>query len=65
MKVYNFKDIEQQSGMNMKLINTVVEKWPQRLKLRYGRRGAQEEFDAAMACPPQCLKPLYRVGTCK
>ena len=55
MKVHDFEEIERQSGIKMKSRNTVIEKWPMRLKLRRGQRGAQEEFDAAMACPHDAL----------
>ncbi|KYG40502.1 hypothetical protein M433DRAFT_116968 [Acidomyces richmondensis BFW] len=50
-KVHDFKGIERRSGTRMKSRNTIIEKWPIRLKLRRGQRGAQEEFDALMSCP--------------
>jgi len=46
-----FVGIERESGTKMKALDAVVEKWPSRLKLCYQQPGAQEEFDAAMACP--------------
>ncbi len=49
MKSQNFKEIERQSGTKMKSKNTIIERWPMRLKLKHGQPGAQEEFDAALA----------------
>ena len=45
MKQERFTEIDQSHGMTMKKHHTVVEKWPLRLKFRYGQPGAQEEFD--------------------
>src|SRR4051794_23890547 len=55
MKVMGFEQIERESGTKMKSANTVTEKWPVRLKLRRDQRGAQEEFDAVMACHHNAL----------
>lgn len=50
-----FKELEAESttllpgGILMKQTNTVVEKWPLRLKLRCGQPGAQSEFDVLEA----------------
>jgi hypothetical protein len=55
MMALDFDKIERNSGMKMKSANTIIEKWPMRLKLRHGQRGAQEEFDAVMACSHNAL----------
>ncbi|KAF7188355.1 Zinc finger MYND domain-containing protein 10 [Pseudocercospora fuligena] len=45
MQLHNFKNVEQSCGVRMKPQNTIIEKWPMRLKLEFGQPGAQEEFD--------------------
>jgi hypothetical protein len=41
--------IMQVAGVRVKSRNSIVDKWPSRLKLRPKQPGAQEEFDAAVA----------------
>jgi hypothetical protein len=44
MKFVDFEQISKEFGMRMKEHNTIIEKWPTRLKLRIGQEGAKEEF---------------------
>ena len=46
---YNVEQAAAHQGMVMKDKNTVISKWPYRLKKRLGENGAQEEFDALLA----------------
>lgn len=44
MKMLDFTDICDTFGVKVKPENTIVEKWPTRLRLRPGDKGAEEEF---------------------
>ncbi|KAL6702167.1 hypothetical protein J3F84DRAFT_399618 [Trichoderma pleuroticola] len=44
MENFKFAQVEQLFGLVMKEEHTVIEKWPFRLKLRYGQPGALEEL---------------------
>lgn len=46
MEHFSFDKIQSLSGSKIKEPHTVVEKWPMKLKLRHGEKGAKEEFDA-------------------
>ncbi|KAK7987452.1 hypothetical protein PG989_007767 [Apiospora arundinis] len=46
MKEHEFDDFAALLGAAMKPKQTIIEKWPYRLKLRPGQTGAQEEFDS-------------------
>jgi hypothetical protein len=48
MKRWKFSMIELMAGATLKPDNSVVERWPQRLKLKYDEAGAREAFDVAM-----------------
>ncbi|KAK4206240.1 hypothetical protein QBC37DRAFT_460375 [Rhypophila decipiens] len=43
-RCFYFDNLSTQLGVSEKECNTIVEKWPIRLKLRHGQDGAQEEF---------------------
>lgn len=45
MKKVGFSDIEQVFGIKMKEPHTIIDKWPLKLKLKPGQKGAKEEFD--------------------
>lgn len=45
MAKFEFAEAAEVMGAAMKSPQTVIEKWPFRLKLRPGLRGAQEEFN--------------------
>jgi hypothetical protein len=49
MKSEKASVIMQIAGARVKSRNSIVDKWPTRLKLRPKERGAQEEFNAAVA----------------
>jgi hypothetical protein len=49
MEEHHFRELEQGSGMSMKTDNTIIPRWPTKLKLRPGQEGAQEEFDILAA----------------
>jgi hypothetical protein len=44
----NFEAVAPQSGAAEKENNTVVEKWPLKLKRQLGQEGAQEEFSVML-----------------
>jgi hypothetical protein len=44
----NFESVAPQSGAAEKENNTVVEKWPLKLKRQLGQEGAQEEFSVML-----------------
>lgn len=44
MILCDFKQISADLGVEMKKLNTIVEKWPTQLKLKVGQKGAEEEF---------------------
>jgi hypothetical protein len=44
MMFCNFEEISADLCLEMKKSNTVVEKWPTRLKLQLRQKGAEEEF---------------------
>lgn len=44
MVLCEFEKISMNLRVEMKNINTIVEKWPTQLKLHLGQRGAEEEF---------------------
>ncbi|KAL4811860.1 hypothetical protein BDW67DRAFT_179221 [Aspergillus spinulosporus] len=46
---YEFQHAATLFNAAMKDTNSIIEKWPYRLKLRPGQRGAQEEFDRCLA----------------
>lgn len=46
--MFEFSRFPQFLGMTMKETHTIVEKWPFRLKLEPGQKGAKEEFDFMM-----------------
>ncbi|KFY28454.1 hypothetical protein V493_02929 [Pseudogymnoascus sp. VKM F-4281 (FW-2241)] len=46
---YKFSETAQYAGAAVKENNTVIDKWPFRLKLRPGQPGAQEEFDRLLS----------------
>src|SRR5277367_2629535 len=41
---HDFEQISIDLSVEMKTVNTVVEKWPTQLKLQLGQKGAEEEF---------------------
>ncbi|KAK3725201.1 hypothetical protein LTR37_000712 [Vermiconidia calcicola] len=45
----DFQQIEKDFNVVMKKAHTVIEKWPMRLKLRPGQKGAKEEFKALLS----------------
>jgi hypothetical protein len=44
MNNFRFSQVEQLFGVTMKRKNTVIEKWPFKMKLQYGQPGALEEL---------------------
>ncbi|EME83216.1 uncharacterized protein MYCFIDRAFT_45968 [Pseudocercospora fijiensis CIRAD86] len=48
MSLHSFTRVEEFCGVRMKQQNTVIEKWPMRLKLAFGESGAQDEFDVLL-----------------
>jgi len=44
MSTHDFEGISKELRVEMKKSNTIVEKWPTRLKLQAGQEGAEEEF---------------------
>lgn len=40
----NFEQISADLSVEMKKSHTIVEKWPNQLKLKAGQKGAEEEF---------------------
>jgi hypothetical protein len=44
MEFCEFEKISENLGVEMKGSNTIVAKWPTRLKLEVGQEGAEEEF---------------------
>lgn len=38
-----------EGGLAIKERHTIIDKWPMRLKLRFGQAGAQEEFEVLQA----------------
>jgi hypothetical protein len=44
MKYLDFEQIAADYSVEMKKINTIVEKWPTQPKLQLGEKGAEEEF---------------------
>ena len=44
MTEFEFQEIERVFGVAMKEPHTIIDKWPLRLKLKLGQKGAQEEF---------------------
>lgn len=49
MKWTNFKEVEQSGRLEVKKENTIIEKWPMKLKLKPGQKGAKEEFDLLLS----------------
>jgi len=49
MKVLDFPMAERMTGMKMRVTNTIIEKWPMRLKLSPGQLGADQEFKLLLA----------------
>ena len=45
MKLEDFNGAASSNRMTMKKRNTIMPKWPYRLKKKYGQAGAQEEFE--------------------
>jgi len=63
MERMQFPIIVQKAKANMRQRNSIVEKWPYRLKLRPGQPGAREEFDNAVAgglTGTECYLEWYR-----
>jgi hypothetical protein len=48
MKEKEFAELARVAGVAIKGKHTVIEKWPYRLKLKYGQPGAQREFERAL-----------------
>lgn len=48
MTVFDFPQVAKRAGANIREENTIVDKWPFRLKFEPGQPGAQEEFDRLM-----------------
>lgn len=48
-KAHKFNQIERNFGVAVKQRNTIIDKWPARLKLRPGQQGATEEFKGLLA----------------
>jgi hypothetical protein len=46
--VFSFSEFPRYIGVAMKEKNTIVERWPFRLKLNPEQKGAKEEFDLMM-----------------
>lgn len=44
MEYVDFEQIATDLGVEMKELNTIVEKWPTQLKLQPREKGAEEEF---------------------
>jgi len=49
MRELKFAEMTQDIGLMVKEQNTIIEKWPMRLKLSLPQAGAQEEFDILQA----------------
>jgi hypothetical protein len=49
MRELKFAEMTQHIGLMVKEQNTIIEKWPMRLKLSLPQAGAQEEFDILQA----------------
>ncbi|KAH2509832.1 hypothetical protein KXW70_008657 [Aspergillus fumigatus] len=47
-KKFKFYEVADLLGAAMKETNTIIDKWPYRLKFRPGQPGAQEEFDRCL-----------------
>ena len=44
-----FSNVERSSAVKMKEPHTIIEKWPMRLKLQPGQKGAKEEFELLLS----------------
>ena len=65
MEHLDFRKVKRETGTEIKSTNTIIEKWPIRLKLRRGQHGSQEEFDSLIACPHDalnCYTEWKRIG---
>jgi hypothetical protein len=49
MQDLGFAEMSRSIGLMVKAENTIIEKWPMRLKLSLPQPGAQEEFDILQA----------------
>ena len=49
MESHDFALMSKCFRMEIKMQNTIVDKWPTRLKKQFGDPGAKEEFDLALA----------------
>ena len=49
MKWNNFNQIEKFGRLEMKKKHTIIEKWPMKLKLQPGQKGAKEEFELLLS----------------
>ena len=49
MQNLKFAETSRSIGLLMKVENTIIEKWPLRLKLSLPQPGVQEEFDTLQA----------------
>ncbi len=49
MEIAEFKEAAREFQMMMKSQNTIIQKWPYRLKKKLGETGAQDEFDKLLA----------------
>jgi hypothetical protein len=48
MVLHGFKQISADLKVEMKKVNTIIDKWPTRLKLRPGEKGDKEAFLALL-----------------
>lgn len=48
-RMLGFVDIANKTSMQMKRKNTIIEKWPYRLRKKFGEAGAAEEFESLIA----------------
>jgi hypothetical protein len=49
MRQEKLKEMQSRYGLKVKADNTVIEKWPTALKLKWPQPGAKEEFDVLLA----------------